>query len=72
MTFDRTKPFTTRDGRPAIIYAVHERQYFAIHGAIFLADRQEWKMHEWRANGRWRARCGLSPRDLINIPEDGQ
>ena len=50
MNFEPGKYYTTRDGRKAIVYAVHEGQPFAVHGA-YLNACGNWRPESWTDGG---------------------
>jgi hypothetical protein len=62
---------TTRDGRPAEIYAVKEGQRYSILGA-FMTNGGEWCSTSWAMSGHYLHKCDEDVRDLINAPPKPQ
>ena len=63
INFEVGKTYTTRDGRNAIIYAIHPEQNYCIHGAVWKG--RVWCPDTWAKNGCYNTRRNVNPLDLM-------
>ena len=63
INFEVGKTYTTRDGRNAIIYAIHPEQNYCIHGAVWKG--RGWFIETWAKNGCYSTTRNVNPLDLM-------
>lgn len=68
MKIEPGKLYKTRDERKAIIYAVYEKQFEPIHGAIYFDN--EWNSSTWEQDGSFVCYSNSHEADLISEWEE--
>jgi len=67
---DKSKNYTTRDGRAVRIYETGSGGQFPVHGAVWLKDENRWISNSWRDDG-YNFTQGQSVLDLVSADPHG-
>lgn len=70
MTINKSKSYTTREGKPVRIYCTDAGGKYPIHGAILCTDDNTWEGETWTENGLYNYNEDQTSHDLVELKID--